>query len=162
MSDEQQTPPEPRPEEKILNDLKEKGEELKGTLKEWGVDLDQFLNRANQAGEEAKSQFMKAVNDLQAAVDEQTQDTPSDTSTAAPTGQTKDAADEFFKELEAAAKDIQAGFKAAGERLHKQLDTAIEQSKETAEKRGERLGDEADDLMDRIDNMADDMTSEDE
>ncbi|MAU13698.1 MAG: hypothetical protein CL607_28030 [Anaerolineaceae bacterium] len=162
MSDEKQTPPEPRPEEKMLNDLKEKGDELKGTLKDWGIDLDQFLNRANQAGEEAKSQFMKAVNDLQAAVDEQTQDKPPSTSTAAPTEPTKDAADEFFKEMEAAVKDIQAGFKAAGERLHKQLDTAIEQSKETAEERGERLGDEADDLMDRINNMADDMTDEDE
>lgn len=162
MSDEQQTPPGPRPEEQFFNDLKEKGDELKGTLKEWGIDLDQFMNRANQAGEEAKTQFMKAVNDLQAAVDEQAQDKPPSTRSAAPTEPTKDAADEFFKEMEAAVKDIQAGFKAAGERLHKQLDTAIDRSKETAEKRGERLGDEADDLMDRIDNMADDMTGEDD
>ncbi|MCA9882926.1 MAG: hypothetical protein KC546_09715 [Anaerolineae bacterium] len=158
MSDEQQTPQEPRPEDKILNELKEKGEELKGTLKEWGIDLDQFLNRANQAGEDAKSQFMKAVNDLQAAVDQQEGEKP----TSPPTEQTKDAVGDFFKEMDAAFSDIQAGFKAAGERLHKQLDTAIERSKETAEERGDRLSDEADDMMDRISKMADDMTDEDE
>jgi gas vesicle protein len=159
MSDEQQTPPQgQRPEDKFIEDVRAKGEELKGTLKEWGIDLDQFMDRANQAGEDAKTQFMHVFDELQATVNKQSEKTSKQAPDVPP--QTKEAAQDFFTEMEAAFKDIQQGFEAAGQRLHKQLDTAIERSKETAEERGERLGEEADDLMDKISGMRDDLSDD--
>ena len=163
MSDEGQTPPQaPPPEDKFMQDLREKGEEVKNTLKDWGIDLDQFMARANQTSEEAKAQFMKAVDELQASVNKEADDVEDAVEETVQNTVEDDPLGDFMKDMEAAFKDIKSGFQAAGERLHKQLDTAIERTKESADERGDRIGQEADEAMDKIDDMAERLGGDDE
>lgn len=161
MTDDKPTPPpnepEQRPEDRILEELRNQGEHVKETLKDWGIDLDRFAERAKEAGDGAKRQFQQALDDLQAQVDKQ-QQTPATPPEATPES-------ELFDQLEQTWEDIKTGVQAASEDLNQRLDEMIERSEMDTPTRAahdaDRAEDRANEALDRYEQMLNRLTGKD-